>query len=381
MCILAHRAVADFKCTVETALPRGFQISDLPSNLTDDFSALPIHLQSENIPLLQKLTSDIWSGIISGTSGSSALFDKQGIVRIMADEWLTSYDNCFALAATVITITSGGIDPSSFKHQRYSGHKRTIFLLKNGIISLANPLSSRRKIGSRLDFICVPSDVSRNFLMLVTILLPIANHLRHLKGQINPLHSTHIWVEPRKRVNGSDRGLYDCNKVNAPLIVLTKDIFGIAITGKVICKAAYQLLGREFPLLFRNIMGLRSPVDDLAQHLHQTGLRNYGVLSIFPSMPNIPGDKAIRHLTFCEIWQAFIKCGPTNSLWKDLVMGSSLFPAQCFPGLAFQMARNLVLNAYGISKCQSSSERKNCIANAISSKPFLQGINVSPHVK
>lgn len=380
MSAIARRATADFQCAVETALPQGFKVQDLPSNLMDDFSALPLHLQSQNSRLLRELTSSIWNSIISGNSGFSAMFDKQGIIRCKADEWLTLYDNCFPLAASAIVLTSGGIDPSSFKHQRYAGPKRTVFLLKNGTISLTNPLSSRRRIGTHLDFICPSSGVSHVLLMLISVLLPISIRLRSLKGQLNAYYSTHIWVESRRRPNGMDQWLYDGKRVNAPLIALTKNVFGTAIDGKVICNMAYQLLERDFPLLFRNIMHLRSPVDDLAQHLYQTGLRNYGVLTIFPSERYLSSDKAIRHLTFCEIWQALIKCGPINDYWKDLVMGSALFPVQRFPALAFQMARSLVLNVYGIGKCQSSEERKICIANILSTKPFLRGIDVSPYL-
>ncbi len=199
----------------------------------------------------------------------------------------------------------------------------------------------------------------------------------HTIFQQNPLHSTHLWVLPRRRTTGRCKWGYDSNSANATLTPLTQEMLGIALTGKAMCKMIWQLLSAEFPLLFHNTMLLRSPVDDLAQHQYATGLRAYGRLTHFPSFNHLTGEKAICGQTFCEIWQALTKCGPISDMWKGLVVGSTLFPVKYFPGLALRVARKLVLSDYGINMGHSPQGRKQLIENLLKTKPFLQGIDVS----
>jgi len=156
------------------------------------------------------------------------------------------------------------------------------------------------------------SDVLQCLLTLITVLLSIASALKGLKGQTNPLHSTHLWVIPRRRTTGECKWGYDANSTNSILTPLSQKILGISLTGKTLSKMTLQLFSTELPLIFCNSMPLRSPVDDLAQHLYSTGLRAYGRLTNFPSFKHLTGDKAIRHLALCEIWQALTKCGPIN---------------------------------------------------------------------
>ena len=379
--IVVHRAINDFKSHVEAALPPGSSIKELPVHLlTDDFSASPLHGQKNNAEVIQPLLSDFWNRILAGKPSGSPLVDGNGLMRTEVDKWLTIYEDCYPRAASAIMVTSGGIDDSSFRHQCYAG-ERTVFLLKNGTISFANPLSSNRKSSRRIDLATVPPELSHIFLMLIIILLPIANGLRHLKGQVNPFHSTHLWVLPRRRTTGKCKWRYDSNSANSTLTPLTKDVFGVPLNGKIICKMIQQLFVAEFPLLLSNTMHLRSPVDDLAQHLYETGLRSYGKLSMFPSFKHLTGDKPIRNLTYCEIWHAMTKCGPINNMWKDLTKGSVLFEAQHYPDFAFRLARNLVLNHYGIGNILSSPERESLIGDIFLDKPFLKGTNVSVSTK
>ena len=222
-------------------------------------------------------------------------------------------------------ISTGCMSDSSFGHQQYAGPDRTVFLLKNSNVALANPLSSGRRANTHIDFVVASPDVSHCLLTLITILLPIANALRSLKGQTSPLHPTHLWTVPRRRTTGECKWGYDSKSANSALTHLSQKILGISLTGKMLSKMTTQLFSTEFSFIFQNSMHLRSPVDDLAQHLYSTGLRAYGLLTKFPSFKHLTGDKAFRHLMFCEIWQALVKCGPINSWWRRLVMGSNLF--------------------------------------------------------
>ena len=379
ICTMVHQATVNFIAHIEAALPLGATMMELPLHLlTDDFSAIPLHCQPSNSQILHPFLTDYWNWVLSGPSGGSQpLFNSAGLVRVEADKWLAQYDACFPHAACAIMLTSGCINDHSFRHQQYAGPDRTVFLLKNGNIALVNPLSSGRKIGRCIDLIMASPDVSRCLLTLITILLPIASALRGLKGQTNPLHSTHLWVVPHRRTTGECKWGYDANTTNSVLTPLSQKILGISLTGKTLSKMTLQLFYTEFPLIFHNSMPLRSPVDDLAQHLYSTGLRAYGRLTNFPSFKHLTSDKAIRHLTLCEIWQALTKCGPINDWWKGMVIGSTLFPVEYFPGMALRLARRLVLCNYEIHKGHSSEERRHLVSELLSRKPFLQGIDVS----
>ncbi|KAF8875581.1 hypothetical protein BD779DRAFT_1476016 [Infundibulicybe gibba] len=244
-------------------------------------------------------------------------------------------------------------------------------------MAFTNPLKSNRKINCHIDIITVPPALKRFLLVLFTILLPIAHGLRSLKGQAHPFCSTHLWTMSHRRSNGHCPWLYDANEASKSLKVLTQEQLGFALSGKVIFHMAKQLFKAEFPLLFSNNMPFRSPVDDLAQHLYSTGLASYGRLATFPASPNMTGDRPIRHLSYCEIWQALVGCGPINTTWENLVKGSVLFPTlQYFPALALRVARGQVLNFYHLRKCNSPDERKESVSRFLATKPFMQGINL-----
>lgn len=377
LCMVVHHSTTDFISQVKAALPLDAAVTDLPLHLlSDDFSATPLHNQHANSKVLKPFLANYWNQVLAG----QPFYGNAGLNRIEIDKWLAQYDACFPKAASAIMLNSGGIDDAAFRHQCYAGLNRTVFLLKNGTVAFTNPISSNRKISRRVAFITVPPDISHYFLTLLIILLPIANQLRHLKGQINPLHSTHLWILPRRHTTGRCKWGYDSNSANATLTPLTLEMLGVALTGKVICKMIWQLLSAEFPLLFHNFMLLRSPVDDLAQHQYATGLRAYGKLTHFPQFNHLTSDKAIRGQTFCEIWHALTKCGPISEMWKGLVVGSRLFPVEYFPGLALRVARKMVLSNYGIHMEHSLQGRKQLVENLLKTKPFLQGIDVSQNL-
>ncbi|KAN0126154.1 hypothetical protein V8E53_015326 [Lactarius tabidus] len=375
ICMVVHRATTDFISQVKVSLPSGTAVKDLPLHLlSDDFSATPLHNQHANSKVLQPLLLKYWGQVLAGKPSGRPLYSSAGLNRIETDKWLAQYDACFPMAACAIMLNSGGVNDAAFRHQCYAGPGRTVFLLKNGTVALTNCVSSSRRIGRRVDFATLPPDLSQYLLILLIFLLPIANNLRHLKGQINPLHSTHLWILPRRHTTGRCKWGYDSNDANATLTPLTLEILDVALTGRAVCKMIWQLLSPEFPLLYHNLMILRSPVDDLAQHQYATGIRAYGRLTHFPSLSHLTGDKAIRGQTFCEIWHAFTKCGPISDMWKGLVVGSMLFPVEHFPGLAFRVARNLVLSNYGIHMGNSAPRRKQLVEDLLRTKPFLQGI-------
>ncbi|KAH8977087.1 hypothetical protein EDB83DRAFT_2642345 [Lactarius deliciosus] len=376
ICTVVHRATTDFVSKVEAALLPGATIKGFPLHLlSDDFSSTPLHKQPANSEILQPLLVDYWNQVLAGRPCHEPLYGDTGLNRIEADKWLADYDACFPQAACAITLNTGGIDGTTFRHHHYAGPDRTVFLLKNGTVAFVNPIHSHRKISRRLDFVTVPPDISHCFLALIVVLLPIAKRLRHLKGQINPLHSTCLWISPRRRTTGRDKWGYDSNTANSTLTPLTQEVLGVSLTGKAVCKIIWQLLTAEFPLLVHNFMLLRSPVDDLAQHQYATGLRAYGRLTHLPSFDHLTSEKAIRGQTFCEIWQALTKCGPINDMWKSLVIGSAIFPIEYFPGLALRVARKLILSNYGIQMGHSPQGRKKLVEKLLETKPFLHGIN------
>lgn len=370
----------DFKTHVEAALPTGVLIYDIQINgLTDDFASGAIHQQPQNAALLQPLISEYWKRLLAGPKGGQALFNKDGVVRTEVDRWLKTYDDCFSSATTAMILNSAGFDPSSFKNYCYNGPHRNVFLLRNGVLAFVIPVSSHRVTESHLNLVIVPVDVSRFLLVLICILLPIANNLRALKGQFLPFHSTHLWVLPRQNTTGNGHNMwgYSCNDVNKPLMDLTTQLFGVCLDGELIRKMVYQVFSSEFPLLFSNAMHLRSPVDDVAQHLWITGLHHYGKLGLFPRHSALVGDCPTRNVVYGEVWQALTNTGPIHESWRLMVQGTTLFPVQTFPADAFCVARSLVLVVYKIQKDSQPVDREQRVKQLLTTKPFLRGITVS----
>jgi hypothetical protein len=362
----------NLKSCVEAALPANVSIHDLPVRLlTDDFSSIPLHLQPQNTSVLEPIISVCWKQLLAGP-----LFNGAGVIRAEVDRWLRQYDDCYPSAATAMILNAGGIDPFSFKHYCYGGPNRNVFLLRNGLLSFANPTSSHRITDSHLDLAIMPADTTCSLLVLITILLPIANKLRTLKGQFRPFQSTHLWVLPRRHTNGQIKWRYNSNDVNEKLKAITTQLFGVAVNGEVIRKMVHQVFSSEFPLLFSNSMRLQSPVDVVAQHLWVTGIHNYGKLGHFPPHPSLVGDRPGRHAVHCEVWHALTKVGPIHEPWRPMVQGTSLFPERTFPDDAFYVARRQVLIAYKVRDASQPFDRANLVKRVLADKPFLQGISV-----
>jgi len=363
----------NLKSCIEAALPANVSTYDIPVHrLTDDFSSGALHRQPQNVDILQPLISEYWRRLLAGS-----LCDKDGVIRIQVDEWLQRYDNCYSSAAAAMILNTGGINPVLFKHYCYGGQgQRDIFLLENGLLSFANPVSSHRVTDSHLDLAVMPSDVTQSLLVLITILLPIANKLRTLKGQFLPFQSTHLWVLPRRHTTGQIKWLYNSNDVNKTLKAITSQLFGVALDGEVIRKMVHQVFSSEFPLLFNNMMRLRSPVDDAGQHFWITGIYNYGKLGHFPPHPALTGDRPGRHTVHCEVWHALCNTGPIHEYWRPMIQGTSLFPERTFPEGAFYMARRLVLTVYKVQDASQPLDRAKLVKQLLSEKPFLKGITV-----
>lgn len=366
-----------FKSCVEAALPAGISIYDIPvDRLTDDLASVAIHKQPQNVTLLQPLISRYWKQLLVGSKSGKALFDNNGVVRVEVDQWLQQYDDCYPSAAAAMILNSGALDPFSFKHYCYDGPHRNIFLLKNGQLSFTNPVSSHRVTDSHLALVTMPVDMTRLLLVLINILLPMAIKLRALKGQHLPFQSTHLWILPRRHTTGDIKWRYSSVDVNKKLMDLTSRLFGVTLDSEIIRKMIHQVFSSEFPLLLSNSMRLRSPVDDLAQHLWITGLHYYGKLRHFPSHPALAGDRPARHLVYCEIWQALTNTGPIYEGWRPMVEGTALFPERTFPEDAFYTARRLVLVYYGIRDASQPVARETLVKMLLSGKPFLRGITV-----
>jgi hypothetical protein len=124
--------------------------------------------------------------------------------------------------------------------------------------------------------------------------------------------------------------------------------FSVIIDGELLQKMVHQVFLSEFPLLFDNVMRLKSTVDDVAQHTWHTGSHHYGKLGHFPQHPTLVGDRPVRHIVHCEVWHALTHTGPIHDFWRQMVEGTSLFPKRNFPEEAFCMARRLVLMAYQV---------------------------------
>lgn len=384
MALVALESTVCLNNKIKAILPPEFSISDFPLHLlADDFSQNALHKQPQNAGCLEPILAEYWSKILTGHANEDGvpLATCGGINRPRLDRWLEQYAECLSAATSVIILHISAFDGFSFKHQSHAGPHRTIFLLQNLLLSFVDPLSSNRNIDPHSDFGVLPAEPSRLMVLLISILLPLANSLRELKGQTLPFMNTHPWHSSRRLTVGlspSALWLYNSEMANSSLITLTQKIFGFPLNGQIIRKMIYQVVNSQFPLLFTGKMHLRSPVDDLAQHLYSTGAKHYGIIRKFPPHKALTGTKAARHLVACEVWHALINAGPIMGYWRAMCSGSNIFTTEMHRGRALQMARRLVLHFYGVKYTSTAEKRVDLTKGLLSSKPFLRGISVSP---
>ena len=94
-------------------------------------------------------------------------------------QWLVKYGNCYSLAAAAMILNSGALDPSLFNNC-YDRPNQNIFLLRNGLLSLACPATSHQETDWHLVLTIMPTDLYQLLLVLMSILLSIATELRSL---------------------------------------------------------------------------------------------------------------------------------------------------------------------------------------------------------
>jgi hypothetical protein len=87
-------------------------------------------------------------------------------------------------------------------------------LLRIGLLSFVNPFASHGTSDSQLDLAVMLPEVTRSYLVLICILLPIATELRRLKGQHIPFRSTHLFILLQRHTNTEMKWHYNANDVN-----------------------------------------------------------------------------------------------------------------------------------------------------------------------
>lgn len=368
---------------IKNVLPVDMNLSTFPFHrIHDDYSAIPLHLQSHNLTILQPYLASCWTGVLNGClpSGKKLMEDLR-FDRTEVDQWLDDCNRCLSLACAPIFLSTGGANFASLRHQQYSGQKRSIFLLKDGSLAFMNH-SLHLNGNSGLKLITVTHELSQYLLLLLLVVLPISTKMRTSRGQHHPYALTHVWVTYHMRSHGSgDRWLFNEAQINTELESVSKDVIGVPLTSRNLYHLVFGVLRKEFPGLFAKLdQNFRSPVDDAAQHRYQTGAASYGRLSVFPKSHHLIGDHPWRNLTICQLWQASLGCTTVNDTWKELVEHSSLFTYHTFQEeIAFQKAREEVLSTYQISS--RPTQERSALANSIlKSLPFLTEIKVTQYL-
>lgn len=182
--------------------------------IEDDFSAILLHLQSHNKRFLEPYLTNCWTGVFQGRSpGDKAmgktLCGKWGLNHTKVDRWLEACGHCFSLACALVFLSTGHTNFSLLKHQQYAGQKRTVFLLKDGMLAFINPSPPHVKSNASLSLISVMPELTEYLLILLLIILPISTGLHTLKGQHHLYGSMHVWVMYHKWSNGCNRWLFN----------------------------------------------------------------------------------------------------------------------------------------------------------------------------
>lgn len=360
---------------IKKVLPKDMGLWNIPLHLIqDDYSAIPLHLQPCNKTILEPHLTNCWTEVLHGglPSGKKLLGDR-GFNRTEVDQWLDDCTHCLSLACAPIFLSTGGANFALLRHQQYSGQRRSIFLLKDGILAFMNP-STHINGNAALKLIGVTQELSQYLLLLLLVIIPISVNMRRIRGQHHPYALTHVWVTYHKRSNGSgDRWLFNTAQLNAELEAVSKDTIGISLTSRNLYHMVFGVLRKEFPRLF-TVLGqdFLSPVDDAAQHRYQTGVANYGRLTVFPKSPHLIGDHPWRNLAICQLWQASLGCTTVKDAWKELLENSSLFThLKLQQDVSFQRAREEVLYTYKILSLPAN-ERPVHANSILQSAPFIK---------
>ena len=351
-------------------------ISEIPVNqIADDFSPAALHSQAPNVILLEPVIALVWKGISEGLGHLQPLFNDQGLNRVSADTLYNEFYHVLKLAASAIVVATGGMNPNSFRHHCYSGYDRNVFLLLNGLLAFVNPMSSHRRTSCNLAIVVTPSELTQLLLVVITILLPIINSIRSLQGITIPAQYTHIFVKPRRQSKPSWAFVSTDSNVVVQKVMM--DFCRVPLDGQSLRQIIHQVMNANVPLLLQNNMKIRSPVDDAGQHRYATGVVNYGVLSAFPRLRILRGDKPDRHIICSEIYHALTGTGPVNNSWRDMITGTALLPIAIFRDEAFAVARQSTIQYYGIQDVRTPLEISALVKKLLTVKPFLRGITAS----
>lgn len=387
----AQRAIVELKAGIDGLLPSGIslqQFSDISSRVTDNHSLEGMHRQSQNSSLLDPIRNHIRDQLLGATGSKShdsrhGLFSPTGVGRVAAERYL-AHDQLKVLGpmATAFATTSGiSIDGHIFKYLRFDSTEiehRNIWKLKNDIIIFSDPSAKPRENHTTPVVFSLPPDMTLPITFYLTIMRPIICEILDFLGQnIAPFRSivwAHVHRHPRYRVglqwswSGVD--------ISAHVQRFTYQHLSIALTPSNIRQINKKLFLSAFPRLFET--SFTSIVDQQGQHLGKTSVINYGQLRYLPTIKNVRADQPVRFLAMSQIWQALLGIGPVGEVWRNLVLGSGIFPplpTDC--AIALEKTRHTIRLAYRLGATPNDNQRAWTI---LKHRPFLFSTDVGSFI-
>lgn len=240
-----------------------------------------------------------------------------------ARKWLVLDQQVLSLLATVFSLTCGmplrGWQFASLFFNHTPAHLRNIWVLLGGQVVVANPRSKQRNRLFAPTLFAFPLGISTHLLYYLFIIRPIACKIFQHLGENVEVYSNEIWARPvwrRNRVVEPYR--WTGEDISKTIKHNTKPLVGVALTPALIRQIMQAVFRHKFPRLFELCFTIDAPAstDSLSQ---------YGLRCIPKSC--MPPEQGGKLLAVSQIWQAALAVGVINEVWREVAIGSHIFPA------------------------------------------------------
>ncbi|KAG1787198.1 uncharacterized protein HD556DRAFT_1448993 [Suillus plorans] len=340
-----------------------FDTSLFTDNLLEQRS---IFKQARNKSLLAKVVSTAGACILT----PGVIKDKKA-----ARQWLKQWDDDVVPLIIAGFFLTCGVPPRGFQlHSMLldqcpvTDKARNLFII-NGLPALGNPVSKQRGKSVQERLWLFPQALARPFLFYLGVIRPIIQMLLRDLGCDAMYQDTHVFARalPQHRPERDLPQFWNGSDINKALQLATASL-PFRLTCTALRRIITAVFHRHFPELLDSLTGT-SAVDGQAQHTQQTGDTHYGRVYSAPAALGMTHENAKRYITMSKALQAAYGLGAAEESWQDIVARLPLFPTCKHHHYAFSVARQTVLQQYGL--CGDTSGIKITAQTVLEDAPYI----------
>lgn len=371
----AKKSIEVFQESVQKLVPDDMLVNEFAfENIRDDNSPRSVHEQKLNrtwlYPMQQNLQRELFHR--RGQKNPIPLHSSNTTVS----NWLSLDQQAQSALAACFALTCGicirGWQFIQLCFGNAEDKDRNLWVLSNGLIIIANPISKQRHRACAPTLFAFPRTLSKFLAYYLFVIRPAVSDFLQGDGLDVSIYRSRIWayaIVPPLRKKSPSLLWTGCD-ISKAIKFHTSNLLGVSITPIMLRQVAQGVFRDKLPGLFENCF--RSTSTNVA-----TGsslLKNYERACRFPELPNIPPDRPVLLLSVSEIWHAMLDVGPLNKAWAPMVAGSHFFQARFSDELAFATARQAIKSDYRI--CGNQPDSCQHARRLLSTLPFIYG-NVS----